>query len=50
MRTLCGFDEVSWSVIYARDGSFPFDLPLSFKNLFFMRSFAVTAVPNPHSA
>jgi carbamoyl-phosphate synthase large subunit len=50
MRTLSGFDEVAWTVIYARDGSLPFDFPLSFEDLFFMRSFSVSAVPNPYRA
>ena len=50
MRTLSGFDEVAWSVIYARDGSLHVDLPFLFKDLFFMRSFSVTAVPNSYSS
>lgn len=44
MRTLSGFDEVAWSLLYARNGSLPTAFPASFENLFFMRSFSVTAV------
>lgn len=45
MRTLSGFDEVTWALSYARDGSLPVNLPNSFDNLFFMRSLSVTSVP-----
>ena len=46
MRTLSGFDEVAWSLLYALDGSLSIDRVYSFDELFFMRSFAVTAIPN----
>jgi len=49
MRTLSGFDEVAWSLIYAGNGSMPDNIPLSFEDHFFMRSFAVTAVARPFS-
>ena len=47
MRSLSGFDEVAWSIAYARDGSLPDIFPPSFDELFFMRSFSVTAVSSP---
>jgi carbamoyl-phosphate synthase large subunit len=46
MRALSGFDEVAWSLIYARDGFMPDNIPVSFGDYFFMRSFAVTSVPS----
>lgn len=47
MRTLSGFDEVSWSLLYARDGSLLNMFPESYKDLFFIRNFSVTAVASP---
>lgn len=49
MRVLAGFDEVAWSILYAQKGSLPDILPSSFDELFFMRSFSVTAIPAPGS-
>ena len=46
MRSLSGFDEVAWSLLCARDGCLPFDLPHSFNELMFMRSHTVTCVPS----
>ena len=49
MRTLSGFDEVAWSILHAREGYLPDNCPLLFDELFFMRSFSVTALPHvPH--
>lgn len=47
MRTLSGFDEVAWSLMYASEGSLPDNLPLTFEDHFFMRSFSVTCVASP---
>lgn len=46
MRTLSGFDEVVWSLMYASDGVLPGDLPTVFNDLYFMRSFSVTSIPS----
>lgn len=47
MRTLSGFDEVAWSILYAGDNLPPDNIPSSFDDLFFMRSFSVTATSKP---
>ena len=44
MRTLAGFEEVSLSVLHALNGVMSNDIPNVFEELFFMRSFAVTAI------
>ena len=44
MRTLSGFDEVVWSVLHATGSISDISFPSSFKELFFMRSFAVTSI------
>ena len=47
MRTLSGFDEVVWSLLYARDGFISDSIPSKFEDLFFMRSFDLTSITNP---
>ena len=46
MRSLVGFDEVAWSILYAQKGSLPDVFPSLFDELFFMRSFSVTSIPS----
>ena len=44
MRTLAGFDEVSLCILHALNGVLPSEISNVFEELFFMRSFAVTAI------
>ena len=46
MRTLAGFDEVSLCILHELYGSTPRENVNVFEELFFMRSFAVTAIPS----
>ena len=50
MRTLAGFDEVAMCINYALNGIIPNENLNKFKELFFMRSFAVTAISSSFKA
>lgn len=50
MRTLAGFDEVSLCVLQALNGAMRIEIPNVYEELFFMRSFAVTAISSSFRA
>ena len=50
MRTLAGFDEVALCILYALNGTTPNEISTVFEELFFMRSFALTAISSPFLA